>query len=151
MSIRKQCWLSRLLLRQQLPNGGETVSFLWTFGGDLLNTHPKRHEFFSSAHQSLRKDNNSDFCLLSLDCGTKSSNLKGCNQAILEANQCSLQIWTSTSAPGSFELDWRNAMEHYLTQMRNLCLDTLLQQQGLSHHGYASGRKLRSLWFHFYQ
>ena len=52
------------------------------------------------------------FCIRSLERGPKSSNLKGCNQAILEANQCSKQIWTLTSASGSLTLDWRNAMEH---------------------------------------
>ena len=124
MSIQKQFWLSRLLLRQRLPNGGETVSLLCGFGGDPLHTHPKRHEFFSSTHQSLRKDNNSDHRILSLERGPKSSNLKGCNQVILEASQCSLQIWTSTSASGSFTLDWRDAMEHYLARMWNHCSDT---------------------------
>ena len=47
MSIQKQFWLSRLLLRQRLPNGGETVSLLCGFGGDPLHTHPKRHKFSS--------------------------------------------------------------------------------------------------------
>ena len=86
MSIQKQCWLSRLLSRQRLPNGGETVSLLCWFWGDPLHTHPKRHEFFSSTHQSLRKDNNSDHRILSLWPGPESSNLKGCNQVILEAS-----------------------------------------------------------------
>ena len=91
MSIQKQSWLSCLLLRQQLPNGGETVSLFSGFGEDPLHTHPKRHKFFSSTHQTLWKDNNSNHCILSLERGPKSSNLKGCNQAILEANQCSSQ------------------------------------------------------------
>ena len=81
MSIQKQFWLSRLLLHQRLTNGEETVSLLCRFGGDPLHTHPKRHEFFSSTHQSLRKDNNSDHRIFSLERGPKSSNLKGCNQA----------------------------------------------------------------------
>ena len=37
-------------------------------------------------------------------------------------------------------------MEHYLAWMWNLCSDTLLQQEWLSHHGDASGRRLRSSW-----
>ena len=37
-------------------------------------------------------------------------------------------------------------MEHYLARMWNLCSDALLQQQGLSHHGDVSGRRLHSLW-----
>ena len=151
MSIQKQFWLSRLLSRQRLPNGGETVSLLCGFWGDPLHSHPKRHEFFPSTHQSLRKDNNSDHRILSLWPGPESSNLKGCNQVILEANQCSYQIWTSTSASGSFALNLRDEMEHYLARMWNLSSDTLLQQQGLSHHGDASGRRLHSLWFHFHQ
>ena len=110
----------------------------------------KRHEFFSSTHQSLRKDNNSDDRILSVERGPKSSNLKGCNQAILEVNQCSQQICTLTSALGSFTLDWRDAMEHYLARMPNLCSYTLLLPQGLNHHGDGSGRRLRSLWFHFH-
>ena len=89
MSIQKQFWLSCLLLRQWLPNRGETVSFLCGFEGDPLHTHPKRHKSFSSTHQLLRKDNNSDHRILSLEGGPKSSNLKGCNQTIFEANQCS--------------------------------------------------------------
>ena len=89
ISIQKQFWLSHLLLHQRLPNGGETVSLLCGFGRDPLHTHPKCHKFFSSTHQSLRKDNNSDHRILSLERGPKSSNLKGCNQAILEASQCS--------------------------------------------------------------
>ena len=83
MSIQKQFWLSRLLLRQRLLNGGETVSLLCGFGGDPLHTYPKRHEFFSSTHQSLWKDNNSDNRILSLERVPESSNLKGCNQALL--------------------------------------------------------------------
>ena len=86
ISIQKQFWLSHLLLHQRLPNRGETVSLHCGFGRDPLHTHPKRHEVFSSAHQSLRKDNNSDRRILSLERGL---NLKACNQAILEANQCS--------------------------------------------------------------
>ena len=70
MSIQKQFWLSHLLLRQRLPNGGETISLLWGFRGDPLHTHPKRQEFFSSTHQSLRKDNNRDHRILSLDTDT---------------------------------------------------------------------------------
>ena len=87
MSVEKQFWLSHLLLHQWLPNGGETVSLLCRFGGDLLHTHPKRHKFFSSTHQSLQKDSNSNHHVLFLECGPKSSNLKGCDQTILEANQ----------------------------------------------------------------
>ena len=130
---------------------GGTVSLLCGFWGDPLHTHPKRHELFSSNHQLLRKDNNSDHRIVSLERGPKSSNLKGCNQETLEANQCSQQIWSSASALGNFALDWPDAMEHYLAQMWNLCSDTLFQQQGLGHHGDASGRRLRSLWFHFHQ
>ena len=89
MSIEKQCWLNRLLLCQQLPNGGETVSLLCGFGGYPLHTHPKRHKFFSSTHQLLWKDNISYHHILSLDRGPKNSNLKGCNQATLEVSQCS--------------------------------------------------------------
>ena len=69
-------------------DGGETVSFLCGFGGYPLQTHPKRHELFSSTHQLLRKDNNSDYRILSLERGTKRSNLNGCNQVILKANKC---------------------------------------------------------------
>ena len=151
MSIQKQFWLSRLLLPHQLPKGKETVSLLCGFGWNPLHTHPKGHEFFSSTHQSLRKDNNRDNRILSHERGCKNSNLKGFNQAILENKQCSWQIWTSTSASRSFALDWRDAMEHYLTPMWNICSNTLLQHQGLSHHGDASGKTLRSLWFHFHQ
>ena len=89
MPIQKQFWLSRLLLRQRLPNRGESVTLLCGFWGDPLHTHPKRHEFFSPNHQSLRKNNNSDRRILSLEHGPKISNLKACNQVILEAGQCS--------------------------------------------------------------
>ena len=87
MSIEKQFWLSHLLLCQQLPNGGETVLLICRFWGDLLHTHPKRPKFFFSTCQSLWKDSNSNHCILSLECSPKSINLKGCDQAILEANQ----------------------------------------------------------------
>ena len=117
MPIQKQCWLSCLLLCQQLPNGGETVSLFSGFGEDPLHTHPKRHKFFSSTHQTLWKDNNSNHCILSLECGPKSSNLKGCNQVILETSQCSSQIWTSTSASGSFTLDWRWSTMRWSTML----------------------------------
>ena len=76
-------------MRQRRPNGEETASLLCGFEGDPLHTHPKRHELFSPPHQSLRKDNDSDHRILSLERGPKSSNPKGCNQAILEADQCS--------------------------------------------------------------
>ena len=112
MSIQKEFWLSRLLLCQRLPNRGETVSLLCGFWGDLLRTHPKRHEFFSSTHQSLRKDNNSSHHILSLEHGPKSSNLK---------------------------------------DFGGLSVFILLRQQGLSHQGYGSGRRLRLLWLHFRQ
>ena len=91
MSIKKQFWLSHHLLCQRLPNRGETVSLLYRFGGDPLHTHPKCHKFFSSTHQSLQKDSNSNHCVLSLEHRPKSSNLKGCDQTILEANQ----VWGS--------------------------------------------------------
>ena len=55
VSIQRLFRLSHLLLRRQLPNGGETVSMLCGFGEDPLHTHPKRDEFFSSTHQSLQK------------------------------------------------------------------------------------------------
>ena len=99
----------------------------------------------SHTHSSFRKGNNSDHRKLSLEHGPKSSNLKGYNKAILEANQCSQQIWTSTSAARSFAFDWRDATEHYLARTGNLYSDILLQEQGLSHHGDASGRRFRSL------
>ena len=86
---RKTVLIEPPLLRQRLPNGEETVSLLCGFGGDPLHTHPKRHKYFSSTHQSLGKDNNSDHRILSLERGYKSSNLTGCNQAILVTNQCS--------------------------------------------------------------
>ena len=104
-------------MRQRLPNGEETVSLICRFGGDPLHTYPKRHKFFYSTHQSLQKDNNSDHRILSLERGPKSSNLNGCSQAILEANQCSQQIWASTSASGSFALEWRDAMDNSLARM----------------------------------
>ena len=119
---------------------GESVSLLCEFGGNRLHTNSKRHEFFSSTHQALRKDNNNNHRILSLERSPKSSNLKGCNQGILEVNQCSYKIGTSISASGSFALDWRDAIDHYLARMCNLCLDILLQQQELSHHGYAHPR-----------
>ena len=92
MSIQKKFWLSRLLLCQQLPNRRETVSLLCGSGGDPLHTHPKRHKFFSSTHQSLRKDNNSNHCILSLERGPKSRNLKGCNQVISVLNKSVLNF-----------------------------------------------------------
>ena len=88
MSIQKQFWLSQLLLRQPLPNGGETVSLLCGIGEDPLHIHPKRHKLFSGTHQSLRKNNNSDH----LERGLKSSNLKCCNQAISVLNKSGLQL-----------------------------------------------------------
>ena len=108
-SIQKQFWLSRLLLCQQLPNGRETVSLPCGFGEDPLHTHPES--------QSLQKYNNSNHLILSLECGPKSSNLKCCNQVILEASQCSSQIWTSTSASGSFTLDWRWSTMRWSTML----------------------------------
>ena len=89
MSIQKQATLSDPLLCQRFPDWGKIVSLLCGFGADPLHSHPKCHEFFSSCHQSLRKDTNSDHCILSLERGLRSSNLKGCNQAILETSQCS--------------------------------------------------------------
>ena len=89
MSIQKKFWFSRLLLRQRLPNGGETVSLLCRSGGDPLHTHLKRHEFYCSIYQSLGKDNNSDHRILSLERSPKSNNLKGCNfgsQSVLLTN-----------------------------------------------------------------
>ena len=92
MSIQKQLWLSRLLLCHQLPNRRETVSLPCGSGGDPLHTHPKRHKFFSSTHQSLRKESNSNHCILSLERGPKSCNLKGCNQVISVLNKSVLQL-----------------------------------------------------------
>ena len=76
-------------MRQRLPNGEETVSLLCGFEGDPLHTHPKRHEFFSSPHQPLRKDNDSDHHILSLERGPKSSNLKGLQSSDFGDRQCS--------------------------------------------------------------
>ena len=74
---------------QRRPNGGETALLIFGFGGDPLHTHPKPHESFSS---TVEKDSNSDHRMPSLERDPKSSNLKDCNQEILEANQSSLQI-----------------------------------------------------------